>query len=69
MRGQAQITITVINDGLDAAISSDTPPEDTSRLWLDTSVDPPILKRYTAQIGSQSIRRSSCLLTRRTIHL
>lgn len=46
MRGQAQITITVINDGLDAAISSDTPPEDTSRLWLDTSVDPPILKRY-----------------------
>lgn len=46
MRGQAQITITVISDGLDAAISSDTPPEDTSRLWLDTSVDPPILKRY-----------------------
>lgn len=46
MRGQAQITITVINDGLDAAISGDTPPEDTSRLWLDTSVDPPILKRY-----------------------
>lgn len=46
MRGQAQITITVISDGLDAAISSDTPPEDTSRLWLDTSVDPPTLKRY-----------------------
>ena len=46
MRGQAQITITVINDGLDAAISGDTPPEDTSRLWLDTSVDPPTLKRY-----------------------
>lgn len=46
MRGQAQITITVINDGLDAAISGNTPPEDTSRLWLDTSVDPPILKRY-----------------------
>lgn len=46
MRGQAQITITVISDGLDAAISSDTPPEDTSRLWLDTSVDPPILKQY-----------------------
>ena len=46
MRGQAQITITVINDGLDAAISGDTPPEDTGRLWLDTSVDPPILKRY-----------------------
>ena len=46
MRAQAQITITVISDGLDAAISSDTPPEDTSRLWLDTSVDPPILKQY-----------------------
>lgn len=46
MRGQAQITITVISDGLDAAISSDTPPEDTGRLWLDTSVDPPILKHY-----------------------
>ena len=46
MRAQAQITITVISDGLDAAISSDTPPEDTSRLWLDTSVNPPILKQY-----------------------
>lgn len=46
MRGQAQITITVISDGLDAAISSDTPPEDTSRLWLDTSVDLPTLKHY-----------------------
>ena len=46
MRGQAQITITVISDGLDAAVSGNTPPEDTGRLWLDTSVDPPILKRY-----------------------
>ena len=50
MRAQAQITITVISDGLDAAISSDTPPEDTSRLWLDTSVNPPVLKHYTGTI-------------------
>lgn len=50
MRAQAQITITAISDGLDAAISSDTPPEDTSRLWLDTSVNSPVLKHYTGTV-------------------
>ena len=50
MRAQAQITITALSDGLDAAISADTPPEDTSRLWLDTSVNPPVLKHYTGTV-------------------
>ena len=33
-------------DGKDAAIQSATPPEDTSLMWLDISVDPPLMKRY-----------------------
>ena len=33
-------------DGKDAAIQSDAPPTDTSMLWLDVSVNPPLLKRY-----------------------
>lgn len=33
-------------NGKDAAIQSDTPPTDTSMLWLDTSLNPPLLKRY-----------------------
>lgn len=35
-------------DGKDAAIQSDTAPADTSRMWLDTSVDPPLLRRYNS---------------------
>lgn len=33
-------------DGKDAAVQSLTAPSDTSFLWLDISVDPPLLKRY-----------------------
>lgn len=33
-------------DGKDAAIQSLTAPSDTSFLWLDISVEPPLLKRY-----------------------
>lgn len=33
-------------DGKDAAIHSLTAPSDTSYLWLDISLDPPLLKRY-----------------------
>ena len=33
-------------DGKDAAIQSATAPSDTSFLWVDTSVDPPVLKRH-----------------------
>lgn len=33
-------------DGKDAAIQSDTEPLDKSYMWLDTSVEPPLLKRY-----------------------
>ena len=33
-------------DGKDAAIQSMTAPSDTSYLWLDISVDPPLMKRY-----------------------
>lgn len=32
--------------GKDAAVQSDTAPADTSYLWLDTSVTPPLLKRH-----------------------
>lgn len=35
--------------GKDAAIQSDTPPTDTSYLWLDTSVNPPLMKRYAPE--------------------
>lgn len=34
------------NPGKDAAVHSLTAPSDTSYLWLDISLDPPILKRY-----------------------
>ena len=36
-------------DGKDAAIQSDAPPTDTSMLWLDTSLNPPLLKRYAPE--------------------
>ena len=34
------------NPGKDAAVHSMTAPSDTSYMWLDISLDPPILKRY-----------------------
>lgn len=34
------------DDGKDAAVQSDTEPSDTSYMWLDTSTEPPILKRH-----------------------
>ena len=33
-------------DGKDAAIVSTVPPADTNQLWCDTSVDPPVIKRF-----------------------
>lgn len=33
-------------DGSDATFYGNVPPEDTSKLWFDTSVSPPILKYY-----------------------
>ena len=36
-------------DGKDAAIHSLTAPSDTSYLWLDISLDPPLLKRYNPE--------------------
>jgi len=38
--------------GKDAAIQSATEPEDTSYMWLDTSVEPPLLKRYNADTST-----------------
>lgn len=35
--------------GKDAAIQSDTEPEDKTQLWLDTSVDPPLLKQWNGE--------------------
>ncbi|WP_407453574.1 hypothetical protein [Methanobrevibacter sp.] len=40
-------------DGTDATVKSDTPPEDTSKLWLNTSVDPNILMSWD---GSKWVR-------------
>lgn len=36
-------------DGEDAAIQSDTEPEDKTKLWLDTSVSPPLLKQWNGE--------------------
>lgn len=36
------------SDGKDAAVQSATAPSDTSYMWLDTSAEPPLLKRYNA---------------------
>lgn len=43
------VTFSVVEDGKDAAIRSDTPPDDTSQMWLDTSVEPPILKYWDGE--------------------
>lgn len=53
--GMTQITSTAGKngkdgkDGKDAAIQSDTAPEDHTSLWLDTSVNPPLMKRYAPE--------------------
>lgn len=39
-------------NGKDAAVQSLTPPADTSYMWLDISLDPPILKRYNTETAS-----------------
>ena len=39
-------------NGKDAAIHSLTAPSDTSYLWLDISLDPPLLKRYNPETTS-----------------
>lgn len=39
-------------DGKDAAVQSLTAPSDTSFLWLDISVDPPLLKRYDPEAAA-----------------
>lgn len=46
VKASASITLTRVDDGLDAAVQSDTAPEDTSYLWCDTSVEPPLLKQW-----------------------
>jgi hypothetical protein len=39
-------------NGKDAAIHSLTAPSDTSYLWLDISLDPPLLKRYNPETSA-----------------
>ena len=39
-------------DGKDAAVQSLTAPSDTSFLWLDISMDPPLLKRYNPETAA-----------------
>ena len=51
----AQITLTIVQDGKpgepgkDAAIISPTEPEDKSKLWCDTSGEPPLLKEWDGE--------------------
>ena len=40
------------SNGKDAAVQSLTAPGDTSYMWLDISLDPPILKRYNTETAS-----------------
>lgn len=40
------LTLVRVDDGSDAAIQSNTPPADTSYMWLDTSAEPYLLKRW-----------------------
>lgn len=42
-----------IFDGTDATVKSDAPPEDTSKMWLNTSVEPNILMSWD---GSKWVR-------------
>ena len=42
-------------DGKDAAIQSLTAPSDTSFLWLDISLDPPLLKRYDPEAAAWKV--------------
>lgn len=57
----ASYTIFVTKDGTDgkngkdAAIQSLTAPSDTSYLWLDISLDPPLMKRYNPDTSEWDI--------------
>lgn len=42
----ASITLAQVNDGQDGSIKGTTAPSDTTKMWLDTSVTPNILKYY-----------------------
>lgn len=42
-------------DGKDAAIQSLTAPSDTSFLWLDIGLDPPLLKRYDPESATWKV--------------
>lgn len=52
MTSYGQYTIVTVADGKpgeDAAIISPTEPEDKSRLWCDTSREPPVLKQWDGE--------------------
>lgn len=49
MKAIASFTITDLYDGTDGTISSNNPPEDTSKLWLNTSETPPVLMAYDGE--------------------
>ena len=42
----SSITLASVFDGTDGTVKSNTAPKDTTKMWLDTSVDPNILKYY-----------------------
>ena len=39
----------IVQNGTDGIIKSNTAPEDTNQLWLDTSIEPNILKFYDGE--------------------
>lgn len=53
VKARATITLTRVDDGAagrDAAIISNTEPSNKKYLWCDTSVTPPLLKRYNGTV-------------------
>ena len=49
--------------GKDAAVQSDTEPSDKSYMWLDTSVEPPLLKRYNTDTEEWEIINDTSAIT------
>lgn len=46
IKASASISLTRVDDGTDATLVSSTAPTDTSKMWLDVSVSPYVLKHF-----------------------
>lgn len=51
------------DDGKDAAVQSDIEPSDKSYMWLDTSVEPSLLKSYNTDTGEWEIINDTSAIT------